>query len=131
MLFCFDIDYGQKNIFFSNKTFFVFQDRKLKLSESVWKWISLNLTKFPLIQLIQTIVIFIILYRMSDWGFTIFFFKQMLKVSAEKQKSFIPKKIFLSISKQKSFVYWPNFQWRFCCFYCCSSRLLKNKKLFS
>ena len=48
-----------------------------------------------------------------------FFFKQMLIVSAfylEKQKSFIPKKIFLkplSISKQRSFVYWPNFQWRF------------------
>ena len=43
----------------------------------------------------------------------------MLKVSAfylEKQKSFIPKKIYfrpLSISKQKSFVYRPNFQWRF------------------
>ena len=53
------------------------------------------------------------------WGFTKPFFKQMLKVSAfylEKQKSFIPKKIFfrpLSISKQKSFVYWPNFQRRF------------------
>ena len=46
-------------------------------------------------------------------------FKLNLKVSAfylEKKKSFIPeKKIFkpLSISKQKSFVYWPNFQWKF------------------
>ena len=53
------------------------------------------------------------------WGFTKFYFKQMLKVSVfhlKKQKSFIPKKLFfspLSISKQKSFVYWPNFQWRF------------------
>ena len=52
-------------------------------------------------------------------GFTKFFFKQMLKVSAlylEKQESFIPKKnIFklLSISKQKSFVYWLNFQGQF------------------
>ena len=50
------------------------------------------------------------------WVFTKFFFKQILKVSAfylEKQKSFILKKYSfmpLSISKQKSFVYWPNFQ---------------------
>ena len=63
-------------------------------------------------------------YRLSDWveilqGFTKFNFKLNLKVSAfylEKQKSFIPKKIFfkpLSISKQKSFVYWLNFPGRF------------------
>ena len=63
-------------------------------------------------------------YSLSDWaeilwGFTKFFFKEMLKVSAfyfEKQKSSISKKIFfrpLSMSKQKSFVYWLNFQWRF------------------
>ena len=35
--------------------------------------------------------------------------------------SFIPKKIFfktLSISKQKSFVYWPNFQRRFWTYQC-------------
>ena len=51
-------DYGLKNIFFRNKVF-VFQDRKLKLSASVWKRISSNLTKFQLIQLIQTIAIFI------------------------------------------------------------------------
>ena len=33
-----------------------------------------------------------------------------------KTKKFIPKKLFrpLSISKQKSFVYSPNFRWRFC-----------------
>ena len=77
---------------------------KLKLSTSVWNWISWNLTKFQLIQLIQTIVIFILFYGLSDWveilwGFTKFFFKQILKVSAfylEIQKSFIPKKKFLS-----------------------------------
>ena len=58
-------------------------------------------------------------YRLSDWVEIFqFFFKQMLKISAfylVKQKSFIPKKIGfrpLSISKQKSFVYWPNFQRR-------------------
>ena len=51
-------------------------------------------------QLIQTIFISIFSYPLSDWveilwGFTIFLFKQMLKISAlrlEKQKSFIPKK---------------------------------------
>ena len=37
-------DYGLNYIFFRNKTF-VFQDRKLKLSASVWKRISWNLTK--------------------------------------------------------------------------------------
>ena len=64
------------------------------------------------------------------WGFTKFYFKGMLKVPAfylEKQKSFIPKKIFfkpLSISKQKSFVYWPNFLWRIC-IYLSNNRFLK------
>ena len=64
-------------------------------------------------------------YGLSDWvktlwGLMKFFFKRILKVSAfylEKQKSFIPKKMFfkpLSISKQKkSFVYWFNFLGRF------------------
>ena len=36
------------------------QDKKLKLSVFVWKWISWNLIKFQLIQLIQTIVILIL-----------------------------------------------------------------------
>ena len=63
---------------------------------------------------------FHLFYQLSDWaeilqGFMKFNFKMNLKVSAfylEKQKSFISKKkIFgpLSISKQKSFVYWLNF----------------------
>ena len=47
-LFCFDIDNGLKHFFFRNKKFLVFQDRKVKLSESGWKKISLNLTKFKL-----------------------------------------------------------------------------------
>ena len=45
--------------FFFGIKLFVFQDRKLKLSASVQKWISWNLTKFQLIQLIQTNVIYI------------------------------------------------------------------------
>ena len=40
--------------------FFVFQDRKLKLSAYVWSWISWNLPKFQLVQLIKKIVIFIL-----------------------------------------------------------------------
>ena len=69
---------------------------------------------------------FLFFCRLSDWvemlwDFSKVYFKQMLKVSAFylEKKSFIPKKkIFkpLSISKQKSFVYWSNFQWRFCSF---------------
>ena len=114
--------YDLKSILFRNKTFF-FQDRKLKLSACLCSWISWNLTQFQLIQIIQTMVIFIFFYWLSDWveilwRFMKFFFKQILKVSAiclDKQKSFNPKKRFkpLPISKQKSFVYWPNFQWRF------------------
>ena len=86
-------------IFLGGIKLFCFQDRKLKLSVSVWNWIYWNLTKFQLILLIQTIVI-IIFSIFSDWvdtlwGFKKFFFKLILKVSAfylEKQKSFISKK---------------------------------------
>ena len=97
-------DNGLKNIF-RNKTFFVFQDRKLKLLASVFSW---NLTKF------QLIVIFIFSFGcLILWGFMKFFFKQM-RVSAFylENKKVLFLEIFL-ISKQKSFVYWPNFQWRF------------------
>ena len=59
-------------------------------------------------------------YQFSDWveilwGFMKCFFKQMLKVSTfylKNKKVLFLKKIFfrpLSISKQKSFVYWLNF----------------------
>ena len=54
------LDYGLNYIFFRNKTFLFF---KLKLSASVWKRISWNLTKFQLIQLIQTIFISIFSIR--------------------------------------------------------------------
>ena len=47
--------YGLKNIFLGIKLF-VFQDRELKLSVSVWNWISWNLIKIQLIPLIQTII---------------------------------------------------------------------------
>ena len=60
------------------------------------KDISWNLTKCQLIQVIQTIVISIFFYQLSDWvevfwGFTKLCFKQMLKISAfylVKQNSF-------------------------------------------
>ena len=41
--FCFDIENGLRNIFLGIK---LHQDRKLKLSESVWKRISWKLTNF-------------------------------------------------------------------------------------
>ena len=46
-------DYSLNYIFFRNKTF-VFQDRKLKISASVWRRISWNLTKFQLNQTTNT-----------------------------------------------------------------------------
>ena len=63
------------------------------------------------------------LNELKWWGFTKFYFKQMLKVSAfyhEKQKSFIPKKnIFLAVVSKhakiipKDVASCPIFQWRF------------------
>ena len=105
----------KKSFFLGIKLFF-FQDGKLKPYVSLWSKISWNLTKFQLIQLIQSIVIYIFFYQLSDWvvilwAFMKSLFKEMLKVSAfylEKQKSFVPKKKIsnpLSISKQNSFVY--------------------------
>ena len=63
------------------------------------------------------------------------FFKQILKVSAfclEKQKSFIPKRNvkLLSISKQKSFVYRPNFQWRFWLERCPTKKSVRSSLLY-
>ena len=94
--------YSLKKIYFRNKTSFVFQDRMLKLSVSVWNWISWNLTKILTHSAISDNCYFHFFYGLSDWveilwGFTNFNFKQILKVSAfylERQKSFIPKKIF-------------------------------------
>ena len=69
---------------------------------------------------------FHVFYWLSDWveivwGFTRFFFKQMLVISAfylEKQKKFYSlKKLSQEWTrfniKTTSFAYWPNFQWRF------------------
>ena len=68
-------------------------------------------------QPIEKMKITIVWMSWMSWNFVRF--HEILFQTAfylEKQKSFIPKKIFfkpLSISKQKIFVYWPNFQWRF------------------
>ena len=81
------------------------QDRRLTFSASVWYRTSWNLTTF---QLIRTIFIprrknvFLIF---SEWakilrGFTKSWIKQMLKITnfyLDKQKSFIPKKIWLAM----------------------------------
>ena len=92
-----------------NKTFLVFQNRKLKHLASIWNDILWNLTTFQLIQHIHTIVIF---------NFCIGCLIE-LKFCKIPRNSFSNRcwNFFksLSISKQNSFVYWPNFQWRFWC----------------
>ena len=87
--------YGLKNILFRYKTFLCFK---------IQSW---NFQKLFEIEFCERnrIFLFIFLYQLSDWveilwGFTISFFKEVLKVSVfylDKQKSFIPEKnIFLS-----------------------------------
>ena len=83
---------------------FVFQDQKLTLLLSVWNWISWNLTKFQLIQLIQTIVIFIFsmgclielkLCEVSRNSFSNWFWNLQLSILKNK-KVLSLKKYFLS-----------------------------------
>ena len=100
---------------FRNTTFFVFKIESWKF-ESEFRETSQDFNSFSSFRKL----LFHFFHRLSDWveilwGFMKSFFKQMLKVSAfylEKQKGFIPKKIFfkpLSMSKQKSFVTYPIF----------------------
>ena len=91
------IDNGLILFFLGIKLFFVFQDRKLKLSASVWKKISCNLTKFQLIQIIFSSFFFLSVVGLS-WNcevsrnsFSNRFWKKVSAVYLEKQKSFIPK----------------------------------------
>ncbi len=53
------IDYGQKNIFFRNKTFLFFKIESWNFQHMFEKKNSLKLAKFQLIQFIQTIFVFI------------------------------------------------------------------------
>ena len=87
--------------FFKNKTFLFFKIESWNfqnLFEIEFCETSQNFNSFSLFRQLLFSFFF---YRLSDWdeivgGFTKFFFKQMLKVSAfylTKQKSFIPKKI--------------------------------------
>ena len=60
-------DYSLNHIFLSDRTFFVFQGSKLKLSASVWKRISWNLTKLNLIrQLIEKMKITIVWHSVLE-----------------------------------------------------------------
>ena len=121
-------DYGPKNISFGNKTFLF-----LKIeSWNIVSWIfSICLKEnFMKPHNIWTHSAhsdnfhFHFFKQLSDWveilwGFTKFFFKQMLKVSAfylKKQKCFIPIiNIFQAVVtiKAKKLAYWPNLNWRF------------------
>ena len=92
-------DYGLENILFRNNTFLFFKIENQNfqhLFEIEFCETSQNFNSFR-----QSLFSFF--YWLFDWveilwGFMKFLFKQMLKVSAfylEKQKSFIPKKIFV------------------------------------
>ena len=86
-------DYGLNFFFFRNKTFLFFKIESWNfqhLFEKVFRETSQNFNSIR--QRIQKIKIKIVWMNWMPW---IFFFKQMLKVSAfylEKQKSFIPEK---------------------------------------
>ena len=104
---------GLKNIFFRNKTFLFFKIE-------IWNFQFLFQIEFGEPHKVSTHsaysgnCYFHFFYRLSDsvdtlWGFTKFFFKPILKVSAfyfEKQKSFIPKKYFFwaVVSKQAKII---------------------------
>ena len=88
----------------------------LKLLASLWNWISWNLTKLQLIQLIRTIVIFnfsISCLIELKFGEALWFF--FSNRCWKFQLSILKNKTAIVIIKTKSFVYWPNFQWRFWC----------------
>ena len=96
---CFEIEASSLLAWlFRNKTFFVFQDRKLKLSASVWKKNCETLQNFNSIgQRIAKMKINVAEWVELLWDFTKYFFKQMLKISTfylENQKSFFPKKLY-------------------------------------
>ena len=114
--FCFDIDYSLNQILLRNKSFLFYKIE----SWNCWKTVSWNLTKFKLNQTIdrknrnnnclnELKFCDVSQNSFSNWCWN--FHHSILK-----KKSLIPKKIFFkpsSISKQRSFVYWPNFQWWF------------------
>ena len=90
---------GLKNISFRTKTFMFSKIESWNFQHLFWNWILRNLTKFQLNQTIDKknennnclneLCAFVKFHEIL--------YKQMLKVSAiylEKQKSFIPKKIF-------------------------------------
>ena len=56
-------------------------------------------------------------YRLFDWVSRNFllnrFWKCQVSIMKNKKVLFLKNNNLLSIWKQKSFVYWPNFQWRF------------------
>ena len=78
-------DYGLNYIFFRNKTFLLFKIESWNFQHLFENGILWNLTKFQLIQLIQTFFPHF-LYPLPDWveilwDFTKFFFKLMLSKS--------------------------------------------------
>ena len=117
-------DYSLQN-FFRNETFFVFQDRKLKLSASVRKEFPETSQSFNSFSSFRQLLISFFsicclielkFCEVSQNSFSNRRWKFQQSILKNKNKIFMRKIFFrlLSISKQKkSFVYWPNFQWRF------------------
>ena len=103
------------------KNFFVFQDRKLKLSASLWKRLSWNLTKFKTIFIFNFSIGCLIELKFCEVSWNSFsnrWWQFHLSILKNRKVLFL-EKYELSQEwtgfniKTTSFVYWPNFQWRF------------------
>ena len=109
-------DYNLKNISFSKKTFLFFKIESSNfqhLFEIEFHETSQNFNSFSSFnQLLFSFVLLVVWLSSNFVSFHKCFFKQMMKISPFylEKKPFRP----LSISKQKNFKNWPNFQWRFC-----------------
>ena len=113
-------DYSLKDILFRNKTFLFFKIEGWNFQhvfEMVIRETSQNFNSFSSFRQL----LFSFFYRLSDWveilwnSFSSRCWKFKFSILKNKKVLFLRKIFFrlLSISKQKSFVYWPNFQWRF------------------
>ena len=112
--FSLDLDH----IFFRNKTFLFFKIESLNFQHLFKKEFHETSPNFNLFSSFRQFL-FSFFYQLSDWVEIIFqtdaesfsFLSWKKKVLCMELLC-IAKKNWPSISNQKSFVYWPNFQWR-------------------
>ena len=111
-------DYSVNNIFLVKKYFLFFKIESWNFQHLFENRISWNLNSFR-----QLLFSFFLLVVWLSWNF-VRFLEILFQTDAEsfsflswktKKVLFLKKNFFkpFSISKQKSFVHWPNFQWRF------------------